>query len=925
MIRKQTIAFLALTMSVLTGIFILCSPQSPSYAEDSSIEKIVKFGEVSIHENKTKIKVNYQMPQNEPILILTSPQFRNINLEALQKTFGKDNIGVDTENDRFIINLKENIDFDSNGEFEIETINQNKIEIQFSDLDKNVLADESFNNQEEFESPDSEQEMKYDSPSEKKASKTSNDNEEDPDSHWIRATRMMITLGNPIPQSDGSSIYPAIYFGSLNYALSRMYVSESVAVNHPDGNGRINNVTAANSTMIEVPKDTNPYEEQQYSRNNFYTATYGDGLVEKKYRGSQRNFTTTNLAEYASIWGHNVKKPRIVGPDFKPIFGPLSNIGMDTSSVKLYIRMDPITHIQEQRLTYCQIYDNKKIKVSTTQKFNKNNRVKVTISFKNVGHSDINNFTGYNFRDITFMKNNTPPSHGQDNKLRSLGKNQGVYATNENFVGRYQVRLNDYKDSPYAWAIRGTKSTFFDGKDSKFPWIEKSNELGGLHDSFKDIDDTGDKFENIPAGKPFINKNWDSGISMHTKNQRLNIGDSVSMSYNTRLDIEVKRKPHIELHHPGTEDSPINLNRKDENMTITGNWFDYFNKKVDVFYTIDDKNTTHGKKITSASKEQTPEEIKDGIPHEFELPIELSELTSGFHIIRVFAKSETGILSGIETSIIKINNTSSKIPQLEIDSPSRISSDDNPYFTKNEMLNISGSWSDSDSKSVSIYYELDPKENKKAASKTLLLHEDNPTPGESTKWKLPNYSIEQLNDVKTHQLAFTITDSEGNSNQQTFYFKHQPEDVELIVPSKISFGRVSLANNGTEKLNPKYTGDLTIKDYREKSAIPLTLTLHIREFSRNIDHGSQLDKLFGNAKPANEKISTTVTWQNKHLISDNAHPIFTDILPDKDQWYKKYELTHLLKQHLQMEINNSPKAESGEYSSNWEWSITNSL
>ncbi|MCH4007941.1 hypothetical protein [Companilactobacillus sp.] len=555
---KKTI-FIPLLFATICffGIFLCNSPISNSQAKDKTTNSKIELSNKIIAQNKISYKFKYTLTPNDPLITIFSRDVKRVDLNSLKKELGEKNIGLDLDNNSIHVNLKDNINQNGLGKFQITAIGKDDLDIEIADLNENLLyskktipetalesADdtvtgtENANNNtpentniDELHDVESEETSREDNSANKTTQITDSNLDykqpplvpggEDWNQDWLKQDNLLISMGIPKKLDDGRTSYPVLYFGALNYALNHTKVYDSVG-GRPGavglGSGRKNNITAANSGIINVPKNGNVDAEQQKKNdpNKFLNFTFGDGLLfgdgtafrpDAVYRGSQRNWTTTNVFDFYKPTG-NIMKPAIYGPDFEKLSG---DWGLDEKSARFYVKQYSVGsgknqhHFVAQRIVYRQVL--KKgyaIQVTTTQQFDENNSVIITTEFKNVGNKYIDNFQGYTFRDITFLRDHRRKGSKQDNVIRSLGKNRGVYASrNGEFGSRIEFKLSGYPDSPYAWSGRGTRSSFYQSsRKDHFPWNSKGL-FNTYNDAFEDIDDVGDK-----GSEPGFGNSW---------------------------------------------------------------------------------------------------------------------------------------------------------------------------------------------------------------------------------------------------------------------------------------------------------------------------------------------------------------------------------------------------------------------------------
>ncbi|WP_300558219.1 hypothetical protein [Companilactobacillus sp.] len=484
------------------------------------------------NENSNTVTVTYNFKKNKPILILNVSQLGNINLDKLERDLRKNNVGTIKENNQLYLNLKDNEN--SKSKFKIELINPSKTDLRISDINQSVLINKTIivnknslqindyagstdediikeqeqNNEQPVQRPSIQESNVSDSQNESIIENQEDDTKnsgveleradtmKDLNDGWQETKKMMVSQGYETIRHDGKRIIPVLYFGGINYALDGITVSDSVhgrplrpglivIPGTPVGTGRKNNLTAANSSIIVCDKSGNPgwSQSKKKNTNEYYSYTFGDGDLESSwggllpgknvYQGTQRNFVTSSLFQNYHPSGDPLK-PTIYGPDVEATH---SVYGLDEKNVHLYYKsyLDDQKNMKtKQMIVFDQVCNNYKIRVKTTQEFQPDNTVLVKTEYKNVGLAKIDNFTGFTFRDITFIKDHNFKKSKQNNVLRSLGNHQGLYASRDAFNGRIEFDMERFDNDAYAWSGRGTKSTFFIGEDGEtFPLYSK--------------------------------------------------------------------------------------------------------------------------------------------------------------------------------------------------------------------------------------------------------------------------------------------------------------------------------------------------------------------------------------------------------------------------------------------------------------------
>lgn len=980
-------SIISISLTILTICIGISSTHTIS-AEKIIFSKKIDISEIKHNDNSTKIKISYQLPVENPTMLIEIDPLNNLNIDKLSDEIGKNNLDIDLKKHLLTLDLKNITDTSGKGELKLETKNQDKTTIKASDFDNEVTQEKTIN---KFQTTESDSQLgpnngesnntedttenepikdesteKTDVDSSRKGSSNIsqspgneiNDNEEDSKSGWERHKQLLITTGPEHALPNGSKAVSVIYFGALNYALSNLWIrsmwggdavddrpggfiiGDLVGSLLPDlpgdldsvlafgsGKGRKDNITAPNSAVIIVPDGGKVTDEQTRSKkkNHWFTNTFGDGMLQKDghnvkgYYGSQRNFVTTNLLNYS----HKSEKenmPNIAGPDFAKD----DKIGMVEDSVNLYVRRDPRNSkgYLQQRMVFHQLYQrgrkNYRVKISITQGFSEDGSIYVRTEFKNIGNIDLPDFTGYAFRDITFMKDYDFNDFEKDNVLRSLGANRGIYASRKNFNGSIEFHMNEFSDAPYAWSARGTKSTWFSSKDENFPWNSNSTELFGKPNAFEDVNDVGD---NHPDRDPGLGnrwageegqRGWDSGISMHTKNQTLKVGQSVSMSYATDV-APSSDNPMIELHQKGTKENPDVIQPDLEKYKIDGGWFHFGHKNVEIKYIIGSNNISdpkeiikHGKNISKNTQTEAEQKVGKRFPWETEIPV--GNLPPGIHHINIVAVDENTPkrYSSIKEVVINKPSKATIEPKIKIMSPNDITKN-NPYMPTSDVLNLKGGFSDLDSDFVKITYQLDgsgPVYNVPNIGKN--------NKGDVMPWYLHDFSIKDINDFKLHHLTFTINDGDDSTPDDTvvFWFQRRAGEIEITAPSKINFGSHHPINGGHKIVDSEFNGSFKVIDRRKDDEPSVPLTLQMTEFRE---------------EGTNEKLNHNIMYNNKPLSFGTSNIIINDISVVKGEWETVHDYTKLLEKNLKMKFKKNHSNKPGTYKSTWTWSNINSL
>lgn len=977
-ISVAIITFLALFVG-----FSKFDPTKNVQAENTTQTSKIKITEKSRDDNSIIYQIEGEFDDDDPTISIHTDQIKNIDISYLEKELGKANISIDEKSSQIYLNLKTVKKTKPGYTFYLKKLgiddlkciihnNQNKTIYKSPDTSP---AEESETNQTSLENEEpntqnseaNSQETSDNKADEQATTEEISDNKSesqprdaqeeiarDPDWNqgWTSKNQLEVSKGIPTDLADGGQSVPVQYFGALNYSLEHITVKDSYTgrplrpgigiIPGPGlGKGRKNNLTAANSGIIIVPKNGNWQTEQakKKEKNHYLNFTFGDGLLfgdgtllnpDAVYRGSQRNFITTNLFDYYQPTG-NPSYPRIGGPDVE-VDG--DTVGLDEHNVKYYTK--PLIlekdgkkyHTTMQRVVFRQIHDNNKIQITITQRFDNNNGSIITTEFKNIGSTYLEHFQGYNFRDITFLKDHRRKGSKQDNIIRSLGNHRGAYASrNGDFGARIEFDLNSFPDSPYAWSARGTRSTtFYASKDDHFPWNFKGL-FNKYDDAFKDIYDQADKLNEPTFGEPFMTRTLDSGISMHTKDQELNPGQTVSMTYTTNI-VKKDEKPDLNIQDQTNFQKPYTVKPNEDSVKIKGNWQYDRHEFVNVQYLVTPLNTLvddqknikpqllkKGISLTNGFQQQTTKEMYDRTPHDWELNLPIQSLGSGKQKISFIAFDKDGRQSEIQSYYIDIPERGEQALFLGINSPVGKHSKTEPYDprTNSEFTNaldITGFCFDP-TKNYDLTYTIDNGE-----SKTVPISEKEKESNDLVNWKLKDLDVSKyLSDNEIHEIKFILKDKNGNPSSPTsFFFQFKPATesdpngtIRLDAPEHIYFGTKHLSANSSAKLKPTLSENLVLDDYRklESRDNPIMITVQTSQFVAKEDE--------------NNILNTTLLWDNKKI--DEKKPFIFKNTEKKN----RIILNDLFKNNVKLKVKSNSPANPGHFKSYWSWTATDSV
>lgn len=955
--KSKILYFTILALSIIICFWNFSSKGYKSTASNvQTTNSKVEIESISKKQDVSILKINYHLSKEDPILHIYSPQFNNIDTKELEKEFNEKDIGRDDEARQIHLNLKNDIDDKGNGSFNLKIHHNSQTLLTISDVNNEKLLSKTINEVKEDVSdqenpsvpksesqanPSDDTEITEDSPiiNEKGNSKfpapeyvhvntyLPNWNE-----NWEEYFNLMVTPGKQTENPDGSKTAPVIYFGAINYALTGTSPHDSTGgrpAAMANGLGRKNNITAANTGVIHIAKNStlNEPQKSQKNKNQWHTNTFGDGLYPDKirYRGSQRNFITTNIFDYNHHSG-NVDRPTIYGPDYEE----KDEWGIDEENVHFYSRLTKFSGklLNEQRMVFYQVNHNIRIQVTITQRFDKNNAVLVTTEFKNVSPVYLDNFTGYTFRDITFTKGvKYKTNTWQANKLRSLGNLRGLYASREALNGRIEFHLKGFEDEPYAWAARGTRSTTYESKvgTDSFPW-NINGLFGKYDDAFKNISDTGDKYVNNPAGETWLDpeKSIDSGISMHTKNQPLAPQQQVSMTYGVNMKVK-NMKPHLDVYNGGlSRNDPYIMKPEEDFYTFHGNWYHYGEKSVNVKYRVkyinteadDQEDPTEMLKqskdsATGGFVEQTEEDKKLGKLQPFSKKIPIDDIGPGLYKISALAIDDKGQISNVENRYVTVPSREDQEPAITVTKPvdDTTTSEKHPYLVhleknKPATFDLSGIYF-TDNNEVEVLYKLDNQEYQ-------TLEVKNEGKGRHN-WELKNLDLNKIkNSNEVHTIHFKIV-AGTKIGYANFHFKiDQTDSFGIDAPDTIDFGKHNLAPNSELKIKPNLSDKLYLYDYRDKNANPLKVNLTVTNFAK------KKQRQFSPAVD-NEILNTDLFWNGKK-INDTSQYTF-DKIDDNTQ----FDLSNELQKNLELQINSDEEVEQGTFKSHWLWEARDTI
>jgi len=908
-----------------------------------------------------EVTISYVL-EDKKELILKSSEKDVIDLNALKSELGEANIKINSEKNEIKINL------DKPDKIDFKILVNNKTPFKLSALDSagKLIFEKDFNAIEKY-----------------------NDDEDDEynnadEATWKISDKLLVSEGPILEHSDGTTTRPYLYFGDYNFAKNRISIAESYA---SKGKSRINSLTAPNSAILYAEKGSRIQDGPDAPNNHIYTSHYGDNQtfdhvfdnlnIEDRAYGSANSFTSNNLFNYV-VQTDEWTMPGTSGPD------KLGKSYSMPEKPKFYHRTNPQTGLEEQRMVFTQrAFATTKEKrlnpvITTTIKMSFNNagRVITNITFKNTGEDVFNNFSGISNHDLSLNKDGKEITDngkkiGNYVPMRSLGNERGMYIQSKNNEIRTSFYMN-HADGPNAWAARsfgrsylatkgymynpGVAGLILASSERYYPW--KSGKPKGrgsfynkatnsykaphvpksTYNAFESQRDHGDKETNLNSGVRLGVKEgdplWDAGVTMRTPPKALAKGESVKLEYSTQTDINGKMfNPVLELDHQGTNDTPELLPLDAKKLEVSGSWYDFDSPSVTLYYSIDSEESEDYHPLLVGN--QKPEQSANGTIFNFKKNIDISNLDKDKHRLRFILVDSDENYSHIKERVIKFIKPATVEPQINITSPGSTAKEPNTPF--DDMISITGIWSDKDSKTIkSITYKID-EEPDKFISENI----DNKTPGKLKRWSINDLDIKKFNDFKLHKIKLKITDVDGNEGTDTFYFKHIPGSMQLTAPEHIDFGSLSVSPNSLAPVKPKTVdGKVLLDDYREEKSNPVGISLSIDKFYKEDplppgdgddgddgdDSGSagDPDKYLDGDKPK-ETLVHDVYWNNK-LADSNNLIVGKTPGPKNDQWQQSTDFTDEVLKNLKLNFRAHEEGQSiGNYVSHWTWQTVDSL
>lgn len=948
-------------------ILFSCAKTTTIKAQEEKLTT-ADISQIFQHKNNNEIVISYILEAEKELIFKTSEN-KVIDLEALKNELGNDNVDSNTDQNEFKLKL----DKPDGLSFKLITNNEKPFTLTILKADGEKIFDYDLNQPE----------------SKNVATETDDDSNE---SGWVFSEFLKVSEGPILEHSDGSSTRPLLYFGDYNMAQKRASISESYASKGNSRNNSLTAANSAilyaepNSRILDGPKASGnhiytshygDHQEGDFESKDIINMGISPRGIEDKSEGSPRNFISNNLYNYVvPTDGHGV--PGVSGPD---ILGEAYGL---PETPKFYYRTNPQTGLEEQKMVYKQRafyvpkknHPNPEITTTIKQSFNDMGRVVTKIVFKNTGNYYFTDFVGFSNQDFSLNKDGREITDKKGKRIgnyvsmRTLGNKRGMYIQSGDNQVRHSVYVNN-PNGPNAWAARSTAKSykaykgfaynpgligliplteryypwksgknryatagfgrptkFFDKKKNQFksPYVKAS-----LFNAFEDLNDRGDTDNNSAAGTRLGVTDddfaqWDSGLTMRTTMIDLPIGKSTTLQYMTQTDVRgTTFNPVIELDLHGTEDNPQLLPVTATALPITGQWYDYDSTRATMHYSIDsDKDEDYQILFNT---DQSSNDAFNGKHHEIQnQKVNLKNLDKGTHVIRFYMEDAEGHRSPVKTHYIRFIKESTKAPQFIVTTPQ--SSQKDPHDPMDTNLELSGYWTDKDSKSIKeISYTLDNDPTKKVIFKDLK----NNKPGSMVDWKLDEFSISDCNDFKLHKLTFTIVDDKNLTGTEEFYFQHQPGGLKLSAPEKIDLGTVAITPNGSSLASPKIdAGRVVLDDFRQKNSGPVAVSLSMDTFYKleeNAHHDTGVDpdgEDEDEYRLEKESIGHTAYWDKK-LVDSHNFIIGETNGKNTSDWQYSTDFTDQILKKLQLSFNSKDGGSMGTYVSHWTWQTVDSI
>ncbi|WP_125588185.1 hypothetical protein [Companilactobacillus jidongensis] len=113
-------------------------------------------------------------------------------------------------------------------------------------------------------------------------------------------------------------------------------------------------------------------------------------------------------------------------------------------------------------------------------------------------------------------------------------------------------------------------------------------------------------------------------------------------------NVDISNKPVLNLINAGTEASPVSTGTSYE---VTGNWYDYDSQNVDLYYSLDQNDSSKASKVSSYTQSET--EGQNLVVHSLDEKINLAG-QSGNHTLYFWIKDSDGNWSDVGGSVVNI-------------------------------------------------------------------------------------------------------------------------------------------------------------------------------------------------------------------------------------------------------------------------------
>lgn len=946
-------------LACLWLLFSSCLTTTVS-AETTDENPVTSAGLETIVEQKndTEATISYVL-EDKKDLVLKTDQENVINIDALKEELGSEKVNSINEQETVVtLDDPDSIDFkmyvDKEKPFLLTVLDANHVEL-----------------------------FKYQFNIEKKVDPAENDDPAE-ESTWTQADKLRVSKGPVMEHSDGAKTQPIFYFGDYMYAEKGIVKVSSTWVQRRKS--RENSLTSPNTGIIFSEAGGKLEEGSSDPKNHVYTNHYGDNQKkdfdaplhdpEDLPFGTPTSYTSNNLFNFV-VHSSDWLRPGTSGPN--KLGKAYAMIGEPT----LYYRINQKTGFEEQRMVYKQraFYSDKKgktnpeITTSIKMSFTRTGRVITDIAFKNTGKVLFNNFSGFSNHDLSLNKDGKELQDSRGRKIgnyipmRSLTNDRGMYIQAPN----NEVRTNFYmthNDGPGAWAARSASRSYlatrgymqspgllgFIGvqKESYYPWKvgKGQNNLffdhhtnsykfpytpSGNFNAFKNQRDLGDKGKMRRLGTRLGTGNendpqWDAGLTMRTSPIDLKVGETKHLQYGTKTDIPGSSFcPVVEFDGLSYEDFPQVLPVGSKELTMKGHWYDFDSQKVKLYYALNSDDPEELQKNVLLHGSQSKDEAANGTFHDFTQKIDISELEKGLHKVHLIAEDEDGHKSVLQEHNFKLIKTAvaNKGPQIDVTAPAGTKR--RPYIPVTDKFDLHGFWSDGKNKMIkSLSYAVDDNEEKVFGTNL-----ENPKLGQLVSWQIPDFDISEYNDFQRHRIVLKITDTEGVTDTDVFYFKHVGGGTHLVAPEEIDFGQVSVDTKLDQPKKPDLKGNkVLLEDFRNEGAKPLGVKLTVRKFYKQIENNEGDDEDDGDdsaatvdpqARSSKESLVHGVLWDGQPVASKSFIVGRTEGVKE-NQWRQTTDLSSEIEKKLKINFGaKETGVSSGKYVSRWTWSTVDSI